>query len=376
MLYVHIPYCHQKCTYCAFYSTPSRRGREQYVEALIKEIENRAPEPIGGRLPFLHTLYFGGGTPSLLPLPLLERILYAIERHYDLSSLEEATLEANPEDLTRDYLIGLKQFSIINRLSIGVQSFHDDELKLMNRACRSRDILSALDRVGEQGWKNVSVDLIYALPQQDLASWKDNLQRLEPYVGGFVTHLSAYSLTLEPNSILSKQIDRGLVRPSAEDDSLLHYQYLLDWSQKVGLRQYEISSFAKPGFHSRHNSNYWNRTPYLGVGAAAHSFDGTHRRWNVSDVALYTQNVLHGGPYSEVEELSLKDAYNEYIMTALRTTRGIEKALVPQPFVARLSKEIGRFSANGLLRETPTHYQPTPECLLQADGIASSLFIL
>ena len=222
------------------------------------------------------------------------------------------------------------------------------------------------------GFDNISIDLIYGLPQQSLAQWRDNLAQaaLLP-----VTHLSAYSLTVEDGTMLEKQIAQGRVAMPGEEAVLGCYEALTEWALSNGYEQYEISNFCRPGFRSRHNSRYWDRTPYLGVGAAAHSFDGTHRRWNVADAGRYIESAQSGRIAHEEEELTLKDTYNEYVMTSLRTTSGISKCMVPLPFRLRLEKEIRRFIDNGLVVETPTHYVPTPLGLLHADGMASELFI-
>ena len=368
MLYLHIPFCHRKCTYCAFYSTVLAGNRQEYVDALCIELSRRShcmEHP-------LRTVYFGGGTPTVLTIPQLAKIIDAIRNNYDLSVLEETTIEANPEDLTTEYLSDLRQLSFFNRISIGVQSFHDADLRLLNRRHNSRQAFEALDNAAAVGFDNLSVDLIYGLPNQSLDAWLDNLILLE---GMPIQHLSAYALTVEEGTMLQQQIGQGRVAPCDEDTSLSHYQALLRWSADHDFHQYEISNFARPGHTAVHNSRYWNRTPYLGVGAAAHSFDGLHRRWNVADTRRYIDSVLSGPIDHEEEELTLKDAHNEYLMTALRTVAGIDKNLVAAPFAGRLQHDIQRFIAADLILDTPTHYRPTPEGILQADGIAAELFL-
>ncbi|MBR6992387.1 MAG: radical SAM family heme chaperone HemW [Bacteroidales bacterium] len=368
MLYVHIPYCHRKCTYCAFYSTVTAEGHQAYVDAICLELKRRRhslEKP-------LRTVYFGGGTPTLLSVAQLAQIVEAIRNNYDTTALEETTIEANPEDLTVAYLSDLRQLDFFNRISIGVQSFHDADLRLLNRRHDSRQAQEALENAAAAGFSNLSVDLIYGLPNQSLEAWLDNLHHLE---NSPVHHLSAYSLTVEEGTMLHQQIGQGRVVPCDEDTSLSHYQALLRWAADHDFHQYEISNFARPGHTAVHNSRYWNRTPYLGVGAAAHSFDGLNRRWNVADTRRYIHSVMSGPIEHEEEELTLKDAHNEYLMTALRTVAGIDKKLVAAPFANRLQHDIQRFVATGLILDTPTHYRPTPEGLLHADGIAAELFL-
>lgn len=350
MLYLHIPYCHRKCTYCAFYSTVTKGGTQAYVDALCTELRRRShcmEHP-------LLTVYFGGGTPTLLPVPQLAQIVDTIRNSYDTSALEEVTIEANPEDLTPAYLADLRRLGFFNRVSIGVQSFRDADLRLLNRRHDSRQAQEALENAAAAGFSNLSVDLIYGLPGQSVDDWLDNLSRLNDIPVG---HLSAYALTVEEGTMLQSQIEQGRVVPCDEAMQLSHYHALLQWAETHGFHQYEISNFARPGHRAVHNSRYWNRTPYLGVGAAAHSFDGLYRRWNVADVQRYVDSVMAGPIDHDEEELGLKDAHNEYLMTALRTVEGIDKRLVAPPFAARLQHDIQRFVTNGLICDTPTHYR-------------------
>ena len=369
MLYLHIPYCHRKCTYCAFYSVVTAGGTQEYVDALCLELRRRSHCMEHS----LRTVYFGGGTPSLLPVAQLAQIIDTIRSCYDVSDLEEVTIEANPEDLTRDYLSDLRRLSFVDRVSVGIQSFHDGDLRLLNRRHDSRQAREAVENVVATGFERLSVDLIYGLPGQTSEDWLYNLAQLE---GLPVGHLSAYALTVEEGTMLHQQIGQGRVKPCNEETLLSHYNALLRWAEEHDFHQYEISNFARPGQRAVHNSRYWNRTPYLGVGAAAHSFDGCRRRWNVADAQRYIGSVMSGPIDHEEEEISLKDAYNEYLMTALRTVEGIDKSLIAAPFVDRLRCDIQRFISSGLILDTPTHYRPTPDGLLHADGMAAELFAL
>lgn len=367
MLYLHIPFCHRKCAYCAFYSVVTADGCQGYVDALCLELRDRRhemPHP-------LRTVYFGGGTPSLLSVAQLAQIVETIRANYAAGSLEEVTIEANPEDLSPAYLQALASLRFFNRISIGIQSFHDPDLRLMNRRHDSRQAIAAVMAAHDAGFRNISADLIYALPGQSDADWLDNLRQLAALP---VTHLSAYSLTVEEGTMLHSQIAQGRIAPPDEEASLSHYRALLAWAARHGFQQYEISSFCRPGRRAVHNSRYWDRTPYLGIGAAAHSFDGTRRRWNVADIGRYIAGAAAGRIAHGDETLSDKDAHNEYLMTALRTTRGIDKALINPAYGGSLAAAIRRHIAAGLIWETPDSYIPTPEGLLRADGIAADLF--
>ena len=368
MIYLHIPYCHRKCTYCAFYSVVTSGDKQRYVDALCRELAMRRHEMEHA----VHTVYFGGGTPTVLSVGQIGQVVDTLCAHYDLSEVEEVTIEANPEDLTSVYLEGLKTLGLFNRISIGVQSFHDGDLKELNRRHNAGQAIKAVQSAYDAGFSNISIDLIYGLPKQSLADWQENLAITAQLP---VMHLSAYSLTVEVGTMLAKQIEQGRIFLPSEEETVTMYETLTEWAGQNGFEQYEISNFCRPGMQSRHNSRYWDRTPYLGVGAAAHSFDGLHRRWNVSDANQYIASVETGHIAHEEEELGLKEAFNEYVMTSLRTVRGIEKDKVFTPFKARLDKGVQRFIDNGLLIETPTHYQPTPRGLLHADGMAAELFV-
>ena len=368
MIYLHIPFCHRKCTYCAFYSVVAAGDRQAYVDALCKELAMRRHEaghPVS-------TVYFGGGTPSVLSVGQLGQIVDALAAHYDIAAVEEATLEANPEDLTPEYLHALAALGFFNRISIGVQSFSDSDLKLLNRRHSALQAVEAVHNAFDAGFGNISIDLIYGLPHSDTEQWRENLRQVEQLP---VSHLSAYALTIEPGTILAKQVESGRIVTIGEEEVLRQYGALCMWAGEHGFEQYEISNFCRPGCKARHNSRYWDRTPYLGVGAAAHSFDGEYRRWNVADVKQYVESVAAGHIAHEEEQLGLKDAHNEYLMTALRTVEGIAKDKVMQPFAARLAKEVQKFVDAGWVEETPTHYRPTAEGLLHADGMAAELFI-
>lgn len=339
---------------------------DSYVEALCREIRSR------GDCHQVSTVYFGGGTPSLLSIGQLSAILAALADSFDLSAVEEATLEANPEHLTPEFLAELSGLRFFNRLSIGVQSFSDHELRAINRSHTAAQAIRAVNDSYSAGFHNISVDLIYGLPGQTGGHWLANLQQLAALP---VSHLSCYSLSVEPGTMLQKQVESGKIALPDEETVLKDYETLLRWAPEHGFLQYEISNFAQNGRRSRHNSRYWDRSPYFGFGASAHSFDGSSRRWNVADNESYIKNVLSNITYCEQEILTPADAYNELVMTSLRTTAGIAKAQIPQSFHGHLRQSVAKYIEEGLIVETATHYVPTAKGLLHADGIAADLFV-
>ena len=353
MIYIHVPFCHRKCMYCAFYSKPvhGADGYGRYVESLLEEMERRKSEqghPI-------KTIYFGGGTPSILPLAELERVVDGLHHCFDLGRMEEMTLEANPEDLTEERLSGLVRLGF-DRLSIGIQSLDDEMLRLLNRRHTARQAIEAVENAYRAGFHNISVDFIYGLPKS--AEFPENSDFLER-----VSHVSAYALTVEPGTALAVQVQQGRVVLPDDDEVVRQYHALHDWLEAGGFRQYEVSNYARPGFESKHNSRYWDRTPYLGLGPGAHSFDGRRRMWN-------SQMDVESGKWTMESEEALTDAdaYNEMLMTALRTTKGL-------PVGAVCIDKMQRYIDSGWIVVADGCYRPTPEGLLHADGIAAALFV-
>lgn len=362
MLYIHIPFCHHKCTYCAFYSLAGKHNIQAYVDALCREISERQESQRK-----VKTIYFGGGTPSLMSLEQIQQICDKINQCFDTLQVEEFTFEANPENLSHEFLLGLKKIGF-NRLSIGIQSFKDSDLKILNRVHTSSQALNVIKDAQDVGFSNISVDLIYALPNQSIEDWKQNLSIIDTLN---VQHLSCYALTIEEETMLHRQIEMNRIVPISDEQVTDYYNVLCKWASEHGFNQYEVSNFCKSNFYSRHNSRYWNRTTYLGFGAAAHSFDGKKRRWNIADINKY----LTRDAYFEEEILTDKDAYNEYMMTALRTTKGIEKCLIEPRFLSYFQQRIKKYCVARLLIETDDAYIPTQEGLMHADGIAADLFI-
>ena len=372
-LYIHIPFCKSKCGYCGFYSLPSVKLKEQFLEALGKEIVLRK-DYLDGKT--INTVYFGGGTPSLLSVAEIDDLLHRINDHYPVASNAEITLEANPDTLSPEYLEGLRNLGV-NRLSIGIQSFFDNDLQYLSRRHDANHARQCLDWAKQAGFSNISIDLIYGLPTSNAEQWNRNL---DLFFELGLPHLSAYALTLEPNSILTKQIDLGKARPVIEEDALRDYDILCRRAAENGYLHYEISNFCRSGMHSKHNASYWFGMPYAGFGPSAHSFDGTSRQWNVSSVEKYCTRVPEPveGPVFEKEQLTLEQRYDEYVMLRLRTHWGIDLKYMKREMGERFSSYCEQHAqplvAQGRLTQTREFLYLTDQQMLFADGVAEELF--
>ena len=372
-IYIHIPFCDSKCAYCGFYSLPSLKLKERFLETLKAEIVARKDYLQGDAV---NTIYFGGGTPSLLSLKEIGGLLHLINVHYPVASNAEITLEANPDTLSLEHLEGLRQLGV-NRLSIGIQSFFDNDLKYLSRRHDSHHAQQCLDWAKQAGFENISIDLIYGLPSSNADQWNENLDIFFAYG---LSHLSAYALTLEPNAVLTKQIELGKVQPVNEDDALRDYEILCQRAAENGYLHYEISNFCKRGMHSKHNSSYWFGTPYIGFGPSAHSFDGNSRQWNVSSVEKYCVSVPEPveGSAIEKEILSPEQHYDEYVMLRLRTHWGIDLKWLKREMGERFSTYCEQHAqpliAQGRLSQTREFLYLTDQQMLFADGIAEELF--
>ena len=312
-VYVHIPFCKSRCAYCDFFSTTQLERREEYVQALLSEIAARVPDndPID-------TIYFGGGTPSLLETEQIERLLNALLAKTPTLP-QEITLEANPGDLTLEKLTALKRLGI-NRLSIGVQSFNDAELRLIGRRHNAAQAIQAVRDAQTAGFDNISIDLIYALPEQSIESWRETIHTALQ-LG--VQHISCYCLSYEDGTPLTRLLDDGKISRVDEDTENKLYDELCETLTANRFVHYEVSNFALPGRQSKHNSSYWNNTPYIGLGAGAHSYDGQNRRWNIANLAAYVRPMLSHSKYWEEETLTEEQKTIEQIMLGLRTKEGI-----------------------------------------------------
>lgn len=370
-IYVHIPFCKQACHYCDFHFSTSLKKKKDLVNLLCKEIELRKEELEGP----LETIYFGGGTPSLLTASELHRIFKTISEHFELSNDAEITLEANPDDLSIEKLKEL-QHTPVNRLSIGIQSFFEKDLKMMNRAHSEKEAYQSV-RDAKQFFENISIDLIYGIPEMTGDRWLQNLQiAFELYV----PHLSCYALTVEPKTALKSFIDKGIIPPVDDEVAQKHHQILLTQTAEKGFVNYEFSNFGKLGFESRNNLGYWLGKPYLGIGPSAHSYDGQSRSWNIANNSLYMKAIDEGTLPLERETLSLKDRFNEYVMTRLRTQWGIKieevKTQFGEVFWNHLESQSKAHIENGYLEFNHESLRVTNAGKFLSDGIASDLFLV
>lgn len=329
-IYIHIPFCKQRCSYCAFYSTTLYNIRERYVDALCKEIAMR--KEYAGGAP-IETIYLGGGTPSTLSMEQLKRICDTVYAAYQVSPAPEVTIECNPDDLTPDFLAQLKVLPF-NRISMGVQSFNDTQLKRLGRRHDAAKARQAVANARTAGYSNISIDLIFALPGSTIDEWEHDL---ESAIALRPDHLSAYNLTYEEGTPMHRALERGDFTELSEEDNITQFQILISRLKEAGYRHYEISNFALPGRESRHNSSYWNDTPYIGCGAAAHSYNGTSRQWNIADIQEYIKGIENGNPVFEIEELTEEERYNDTILTRLRTAEGIPLEWMKKKFGKRLN---------------------------------------
>lgn len=372
-LYIHIPFCASRCIYCGFYSTTRHELKDRYVDALCREMEMRGKSEGSSSL---RTLYIGGGTPSQLSILQIGRILDSADSIFGLSGIEEATIECNPDDISGEFLSGIMG-TAIDRISIGIQSLDDDILKRIHRRHTAAEALNAIKSCKSAGFINISADLIYGLPGQTAASFKEDLQTLADLE---VPHISAYCLSYEEGTPLHRMLADGKIRQTPDDVCADMYGILCTTLENNGYEHYEISNFCRPGYRSRHNSSYWNRTEYIGIGAAAHSFNGRTRRWNISDIDKYISGILSGKPLFGQEHLTDTDRYNETLMLSLRTSDGLSINDIQQNFgkdaVERLLGSASKWIENGdLIPGDDGRIRLTESGLFRGDGIVSSMFI-
>ena len=370
-IYVHIPFCKSKCLYCAFYSVANAQWHEPFLNAVCREIELTKDYLPGKEI---DTLYFGGGTPSLFPVRDLERVVRQLQKFYHFSDELEWTMEANPEQLTPTYLSELRHLGI-NRLSIGVQSFQDDILRILRRGHTAQEAQSAVENAERAGFDNISVDLIYDIAFRTGVMWEEDVRRALSLP---IRHLSAYSLTVEENTLLARRVSEGRSFVIDDRDSDRDYVILKEMTEAAGFEQYEISNFAKLGSYSRHNSAYWTGQPYLGLGPAAHSFRSPVRQWNVADIRQYVEGMDKGMPVTEQETLTLDMQYDEFVLLRLRTKEGLSPEDVFHRFGADYAEHLYRQLERvpvGHYRMDEGHIKLTREGQLLADAIAAELFI-
>lgn len=381
-IYIHIPFCKQRCIYCDFYSTTSQEKENRYIEAVCTELELRKqslPDPV-------HTIYIGGGTPSLLNPASVKQLKECMDRNYRMMPDLEFTVEANPDDISPEWLEAMSRIGV-NRISMGVQTFHDGHLKLLRRRHNSERAIQAVHLCQEHGFRNISIDLIYGLPEQTLEEWKADVAQA---IALNVQHLSAYALIYEENTALWRMREQNKVQEADEELSLSMFEYLITELKNNGFEHYEISNFGLPGFHSRHNSSYWNDTPYLGCGASAHSFIGMERMYNTANIDHYIKDIMRcreeNLPYNEVchcEVLDRYEHYNDRIITGLRTAAGLDLEKLEQDFGTELKNYCLKMAAPHLKENTLqiTEENGHPQGVLKlshrglflSDGIMSDL---
>jgi oxygen-independent coproporphyrinogen-3 oxidase len=372
-IYIHIPFCRQACNYCNFHFSTSLHYKNDFVVALLKEIELQAEANYLQGQP-IETIYFGGGTPSILQIDELERIMQQLHRHLPVDSSVEITLEANPDDITDEKLQGWKQLGI-NRLSIGIQSLFEEDLRWMNRAHTAQEAKQVISKARAAGFNSFTVDLIYGTPGLTDEKWLYNLNWV---LEQNINHISCYALTVEEKTPLDKQIRKHQKQDVDPEQQSRQFLLLMDHLQQAGFEHYEISNFAKPGYRSKHNSSYWKGVHYLGLGPSAHSFNGSSRQWNVANNHLYIQSLKQGTLPFEKEELTATQQLNEYIMTSLRLIEGCDMNYISQRFgndkSTSLKTEAASFENKGLLMTQNDHLILTRAGKLFADTIASDLF--
>lgn len=371
-IYIHIPFCKQACHYCDFHFSTSMGKKEAMIEALIREMILRKDE---FKNEVVDCIYFGGGTPSVLETSEINLLIDTVYKNYQISDSPEITLEANPDDLSEVKIKALNA-SAINRLSIGVQSFFEEDLKLMNRAHNAQEAMDCITLSRKQ-FQNISLDLIYGIPGMSDVRWIENIEKALTLE---VPHISAYALTVEPKTALENFIKKGIIPPVEDEVAQQHHAILVDKMEAAGYENYEFSNFGKPNFYSRNNTAYWEGKKYIGIGPGAHSYNGMRRAWNVSNNPKYIKSITENQLPQDIEELTATDQYNEYVMTRLRTQQGLSLAKVKDVFGQKmytylLQQARSHINDHFLFQEGDRLYV-TKKGKFLSDGIASDLFML
>ncbi|MBB4800485.1 oxygen-independent coproporphyrinogen-3 oxidase [Flavobacterium nitrogenifigens] len=374
-IYIHIPFCKQACHYCDFHFSTSMKKKDEMVLALAKEIGMRKPFDSAQDDKIIETIYFGGGTPSVLSNDEINFLISEVYKNYKVVENPEITLEANPDDLSAERILELSK-SPINRLSIGIQSFYEDDLKMMNRAHNSAEAKKCLEEATKY-FDNISLDLIYGIPGLSDEMWKQNIQTALDFG---IPHISSYALTVEPKTALSKLIQTGKIAEPQDEVASNHFMILVEMLQKNGFIHYELSNFGKENYFSKNNSAYWLGKKYIGIGPSAHSYDGEKRGWNIANNSLYLKAIQSNQLPIETETLTVSDRYNEYIMTGLRTIWGVSLDRIEKEFGSEylnyLLEQSEKFLNDGLLSIENNILKPTQKGKFLTDGIASDLFYL
>lgn len=371
-IYIHIPYCKQKCSYCDFHFSTNLDSKSILIDSINKELilrKNEINNP-------LETIYFGGGTPSILTEIELQNIFDTIYKHYNTSQIKEITLEANPDDISKEKLNYLKS-TPINRFSIGIQSFFEEDLQLMNRAHNALEAEKSIKLVQDYGFDNITIDLIYGSTTTTNSMWKKNLSKA---IEMNIPHISSYALTVEEKTVLDYQIKKGITKPTDDNQQNEQFQLLVKTLSENDFIQYEISNFGKKDYFSIHNSNYWKGIPYLGIGPSSHSFNGKQRAWNIANNSKYIKSINENILPQEIETLSEIDRFNEMIMIGLRTIYGIDIKRINEEFSSELvnyfNSEIKQLKSENIITQQNDKIILTPESYFFADGIASRLFYI
>lgn len=374
-IYIHIPFCKQACHYCDFHFSTSMKKKDEMVLALAKEIGMRKPFDSAQNDNIIETIYFGGGTPSVLNNDEINFLISEVYKNYKVVENPEITLEANPDDLSAERILELSK-SPINRLSIGIQSFYEDDLKMMNRAHNSAEAKKCLEEATKY-FDNISLDLIYGIPGMSDEMWRQNIQTALDFG---IPHISSYALTVEPKTALSKLIKIGKIAEPQDEVASNHFMILVEMLQKNGFIHYELSNFGKENYFSKNNSAYWLGKKYIGIGPSAHSYDGEKRGWNIANNSLYLKAIQNDELPIETEILTISDRYNEYIMTGLRTIWGVSLDRIEKEFGSEylnyLLAQSQKFLNDDLLSIENNILKPTPKGKFLTDGIASDLFYL
>ena len=371
-IYIHIPFCKKACHYCNFHFSTNQNSKSAFIKAVCNELVLRKSEYTSEEI---QSIYFGGGTPTVLEVSELNTILQTVYEHYKVSDTSEITLEANPDDLDLEKIKRLANTKI-NRLSIGIQSFHESDLTSMNRAHSAIEAKKCLE-IATTYFDNITIDLMFGMPTMSIEQWRQNLQTA---FGFGIKHLSCYALTVEPKTALEHFINKGSHPPMDDELSASHFEVLLEEASAQGLTHYETCSFGHPDYFSRHNTSYWLGKTYMGVGPSAHSFDGKNRSWNLSNNTKYIKSLEANVRPFESEELSLENRFNEYIMTGLRTIWGISLDKIEADFGADIKSQLlensKKFRSSKTLILEDNHLKITRTGKFLSDGIASDLFLV